>query len=105
MERVKGIEPSSSAWKEVSYFAQIIICDFEFEAPDGGRPNPICMVARELLGAKREWRGGGGGVGAPPPLEISQKTKIVCYYSAAAKRSFFSFFSCTRPPPGVRRAE
>jgi hypothetical protein len=48
----------------VSYFAQIIICHFEFEAADGGRPNPICMVARELLGARREWRVWEGEFGA-----------------------------------------
>src|SRR5438105_4204827 len=31
-------------------FRQVWAVDFEFSAPPGERPAPICMVARELLG-------------------------------------------------------
>jgi hypothetical protein len=74
----------------VSYFAQIIICDFEFEAADGGRLNPICMVARELLGAKREWRVWEGEFGALPPFDISENTLFVSYNAAAEMGCFLA---------------
>src|SRR5262249_52152424 len=61
----------------MSYFTQIIVCDFEFEAAGGSRPNPICMVGRELLGARREWRGGGGGrVRRPPAVRYQRRYTV-----------------------------
>ena len=74
----------------MSYFAQIIICDFEFEAADGGRPKPICMVARELLGARREWRVWEGEFGALPPFDISENTLVVSYNAAAEMGCFLA---------------
>jgi hypothetical protein len=39
-------------------FAKIWACDFEFHAPIGARPEPICMVARELRSGRyvRLWQ-------------------------------------------------
>ena len=84
----------------MSYFAQIIICDFEFEAADGGRPNPICMVARELLGATREWRVWEGEFGALPPFDIGENTLFVCY-NAAAEMGCFLALGWPMPARGV----
>jgi DNA polymerase-1 len=84
----------------VSYFAQIIICDFEFEAADGGRPNPICMIARELLGARREWRVWEGEFGALPPFDISENTLFVSY-NAAAEIGCFLALGWPMPARGV----
>jgi len=36
-------------------YKQIFCVDFEFQAPAGERPRPLCMVARELR-TGREWR-------------------------------------------------
>ena len=84
----------------MSYFAQIIICDFEFEAPDDGRPNPICMVARELLGARREWRVWEGEFGELPPFDISENTLFVSY-NAAAEIGCFLALGWPIPARGV----
>jgi len=67
----------------VSYFTQIVVYDFEFEAADGGRPYPICMVARELLGTRREWRVWEREFGGLPPFDISENTLFVSYNAAA----------------------
>lgn len=39
-------------------FREIWLCDFEFRAPEGERPWPVCMVAREHLSGRevRLWR-------------------------------------------------
>ena len=39
------------------HFPEIWLCDFEFRAPDGERPEPVCMVAREWRTGStiREW--------------------------------------------------
>ncbi len=46
---------SSPAAEIDSYLAalpyrEVWAMDFEFRAPDGERPEPVCMVARELRG-------------------------------------------------------
>ena len=33
-------------------YEEIWAADFEFQAPDGERPRPICMVAKELLSGR-----------------------------------------------------
>lgn len=42
----------------LSSFREIWCVDFEFRAPPGERPWPVCMVAREMLSGRliRLWR-------------------------------------------------
>ena len=84
----------------MSYFTQIIVCDFEFEAAGGSRPNPICMVGRELLGARREWRVWEGEFGALPPFDISEDTLFVSY-NAAAEMGCFLALGWPMPARGI----
>ena len=41
--------------KGISHFREIWCADFEFSAPDGELPRPICLVAKELRSG-RAWR-------------------------------------------------
>ena len=34
-------------------FREVVAADFEFVAPPGERPNPVCVVAHELLSGRR----------------------------------------------------
>src|SRR4051812_14912702 len=42
----------------LSSFREVWLVDFEFQAPDGERPRPVCMVARGLRSGRvlRLWR-------------------------------------------------
>ena len=42
----------------LSSFREVWLVDFEFQAPAGERPRPVCMVARELRTGRllRLWR-------------------------------------------------
>ena len=56
--------------------------DFEFMAPPGERPDPVCLVARELKSGKtiRLWRDQFGPV---PPYPIDADSLFVAYYASA----------------------
>jgi hypothetical protein len=57
--------------------------DFEFTAPPGERPSPLCCVARELRSGElvRTWLADG----APdfPPYDTGPETLVVAYYASA----------------------
>lgn len=57
--------------------------DFEFTAPSGHRPTPLCVVARELFSGRlvRQWLDG-TDPGAPP-YGTGGDTLIVAYYASA----------------------
>jgi hypothetical protein len=63
-------------------FAQIWAVDFEFTAPPGERPEPICLVARELRSGRivRLWR---DEFGKYPPYPIGADSLFVAYYASA----------------------
>src|SRR5918993_4791427 len=57
--------------------------DFEFLAGDGERPEPVCLVARELRTGRllRCWRD--ELVGRAPPFRTDAGTLFVAYYASA----------------------
>ena len=65
-------------------FAEIWCVDFEFIASPGERPDPVCMVARELRSGRviRAWRDALREMGAPP-FPIGEDALYVAYAAAA----------------------
>ncbi|WP_406662394.1 DNA polymerase [Methanolobus sp. ZRKC3] len=65
-------------------FRETWVVDFEFMAPDGEKPDPVCVVAKEVHTGKiiREWL---QGVDAPkkPPYPIDEQSLSVAYYASA----------------------
>ena len=72
-------------------FANIVVCDFEYEVADGELPNVLCMVAYVLdenlrhVRTIRMWR---GEFGSAPPFDIGDDTLFVAY-SAWAEMTCF----------------
>lgn len=63
-------------------FSEIWAVDFEFNGKPGDRPNPVCMVARELRGSRR-FRLWADQLGPAPPFSIGENALIVAYYASA----------------------
>jgi hypothetical protein len=65
-------------------YRHVIAVDFEFEFGGlaGARPNPVCMVARELHSG-REWRLWRDEFNATPPFPIGADSLFVAYYGSA----------------------
>jgi hypothetical protein len=65
-------------------FREIWLCDFEFSAPDGERPGPVCMVAREHRTQRtfRLWRDELADL-RRPPFGICPDCLFVAYYASA----------------------
>jgi DNA polymerase I len=63
-------------------YRQIWAVDFEFVVEPGDRPDPVCLVARELRGGTtlRVWRDQFGHV---PPYPIGPDALFVAYYASA----------------------
>jgi len=63
-------------------YRQVWAVDYEFMAPPGERPDPVCLVARELKSGKtiRLWRDQFGPV---PPYSIDANSLFVAYYASA----------------------
>ena len=65
-------------------FRAIVAVDFEFEfgGHAGNRPNPVCMVAKELRTGQcwRLWR---GEFGSTPPFSTGPDTLFVAFYASA----------------------
>ena len=72
-------------------FREIWLVDFEFRQPDGERPTPVCMVARELRTGRtlREW---GDRLAAMPrpPFPIGADSLFVAYYASAELGCFMA---------------
>lgn len=64
-------------------FRQVWAVDFEYIAKPGERPEPICMVARELRLGKliRLWQDDLGRSG--PPFPVNESALFVAYYASA----------------------
>lgn len=64
-------------------FSAVWFVDFEFTAPDGERPKPVCMVAREMRTGRlvRLWLD--QTERAAPPFPVDAKTLFVAYYASA----------------------
>jgi hypothetical protein len=65
------------------HFAEVWAVDFEFTAPQGERPAPLCVVAREILSGRlmRQWLG--EDAPARPPYSIGPKALFVAFYASA----------------------
>jgi hypothetical protein len=66
------------------HFSEVWALDFEFGAPPGARPQPRCLVARELRTRRLvlQWLDGGSAPPAPP-YATGPDTLLVAYYASA----------------------
>jgi DNA polymerase-1 len=63
-------------------FTEVWVVDFEFHAPPGERPVPVCMVAREARTGQtiRLWQDQFGPV---PPFSVRRDAVIVAFFASA----------------------
>ena len=66
------------------HFQGVWLVDFEFSAPPGERPTPICLVAWEMGSGRklRIWQEALGAMKAPP-YPLGQDSLLVAYYASA----------------------
>lgn len=64
-------------------FRSVWLVDFEFRAPPGERPTPLCLVAREVHNGRlvRQWLD--GGASCRPPFSLNHRSLYVAYYASA----------------------
>jgi hypothetical protein len=81
----------------VRHFQEVVVLDFEFQAPDGERPNPLCMVARELISGLVHclWRNELRRAKSPP-FDTGPGT-LVCAFFASAEMGCFLELGWKRP--------
>ena len=72
-------------------FREIWCADLEFYAPIGERPEPLCLVARELYSNRlvRVWRDELSAMPAPP-FSVDKDTLFVAYYASAELGCFLA---------------
>jgi hypothetical protein len=63
-------------------FREIVLIDFEFEAGQGERPVPVCLVAHELLSGRR-FRVFQDQLGQTPPYATGSEVLFVAFYASA----------------------
>ena len=63
-------------------FREVWLADFEFSAPDGERPTPVCLVAREYF-SNRLIRLFADELQDRPPFPTDDQTLFVAYFSSA----------------------
>src|SRR5688500_5141427 len=70
-------------------YTEVWALDFEFLAPDAERPDPVCLVARELRTRQllRLW---GDEMAAAPPFGTGPETLLVAYYASAELGCFLA---------------
>jgi DNA polymerase-1 len=63
-------------------FREVWLYDFEFCAPDGERPSPVCLVALELRSGRKLvlWY---TDIGSLPPFDLSARTLFVAFFASA----------------------
>jgi DNA polymerase-1 len=64
-------------------FKQVWVVDFEFCQPDGDLPDPLCVVARELVSGSRVARWIDAGDPGPAPYELGPQSVFVAHNAAA----------------------
>lgn len=69
---------------QLEQFDEVWFVDFEFSAPGGGHPVPICMVALEVRSGRvlRLWEEDLAGRRGPP-FGIGPRSLVVAYYASA----------------------
>jgi hypothetical protein len=78
-------------------FQQIIVWDTEFQVEAGGRPDPVCVTARELRSGQ-EWQQFQGEFGPRPPFPVDDKTLFVGFYNSA-ELGFHKALNWPEPAP------
>jgi hypothetical protein len=74
-------------------FTAINVCDFEYEAADGGLPNVLCMVVYVLnetlqhVRTIRMWR---GEFNSTPPFDVGPNSLFVAYSGQAEMTCFLT---------------
>ncbi|RXZ43126.1 DNA polymerase [Crenobacter cavernae] len=66
-----------------SGFREVWAADFEFRAAPGERPEPVCLVAKELLGGRTVRLWGDALRTASPPYPTGPDVLFVAYYASA----------------------
>jgi hypothetical protein len=64
-------------------FRRVVCVDFEFHAPPGGRPVPLCCVAHELCTGRLERLWLADTAAPAPPYGTGADTLFVAYYASA----------------------
>lgn len=66
----------------LSSFRELWAVDFEFIAPPGERPTPVCLAAREINSGRviRQWR---DGFGDAPPYSTGPDALFIAYFASA----------------------
>src|SRR5579859_3312690 len=69
---------------QLAHFKEVWVVDFEFRAPPGERPEPVCLVAHELHSGRtiRYWHDQLNGM-TIPPYHLGPDTLFVAYYASA----------------------
>jgi hypothetical protein len=67
---------------------EVVFLDFEFRAPDGERPHPVCFVALEQKSGRviRRWVDNDRPI--VPPFAIGPRVLVVAYYASAELNCF-----------------
>ncbi len=78
-------------------FREVWLCDFEFCAPPGERPGPLCLVAREFRSGRtlRLWADELRRL-TVPPFSVDASTLFVAFYASA---EFGCFLALNWPMP------
>ena len=64
------------------HYRQVWLVDFEFSAPDGERPTPVCLVAREL-NSNQLVRLFADELQYRPPFPTDETTLFGAYFASA----------------------
>src|ERR1700722_8685845 len=81
--RPSGVEAAArgGVMEWLTHFNKIWLVDFEFCQPEGERPAPVCMVAREIRSGQlvRLWQ----HELSEPPFSMGPESLFIAYYSSA----------------------
>ena len=71
-------------WEHFQGFDEIVLADFEFSAPPGEIPKPVCLIAHEIRSGRvhRLWRDKFVSC-KEPPYPVGSKTLFVSYFASA----------------------
>ena len=67
----------------LAHFTQVWVVDFEYRQPPGHRPEPHCVVARELMSGRVVWHWLHERPAGQPPYPVDKQTLIITYYGTA----------------------
>ena len=74
---------------QLRHYRQVWLVDFEFSAPDGEQPTPVCLVAREYV-SNRLVRLFADELQDRPPFPTDENTLFVAYFASAEIACFLA---------------